>query len=533
VLLSGRIGSGKTSLADQLVERHEARLIKTRDLILVESPRTRDERRALQRAGERLDRDTQGRWVGDALARRIEEIEGAQGLAAGLYVLDAVRIPGQVQAIRASFGSSVHHIHLTASEALLRERWARRASAADAGVTFEQAARNATERQVERLADVADTVVSTDRCSPGAVLVRATALLGLYSRSFDPLVDVLVGGQYGSEGKGNIVGHIAPEYDLFVRVGGPNAGHKVYAEPEPEAYFHLPSGTDRAPNARLLLGPGAVIYPPKLLEEVSRHEVSVERLSIDPLAMIIEDEDKALEAELLASMGSTTQGVGAASARKILGRGGKCTPAVRLAKDVPELRPYICDGQEVLEKAYREGQRILLEGTQGTSLSLHHGPYPHVTSRETTVAGCLADAGIAPRRVRRIVCVFRTFPIRVAGASGDLYGEISYEDLARRSGIDEQELRGTEMTTTTRKQRRVGEFDWQQLRRSCVLNGPTDIALTFVDYLSVANREAFRYEQLTPETIRFVEEVERVAGQPVTLLSTKFNYRNVIDRRSW
>jgi adenylosuccinate synthase len=65
------------------------------------------------------------------------------------------------------------------------------------------------------------------------------------------------------------------------------------------------------------------------------------------------------------------------------------------------------------------------------------------------------------------------------------------------------------------------------------LNGPTDIALTFVDYLDIKNREAFRFDQLTNETLRFIEEVERVSGQPVTLISTKFNWRNVIDRRSW
>ncbi len=86
-------------------------------------------------------------------------------------------------------------------------------------------------------------MVATDRCTPEAVLVRAIALLGLYPRSAVPLVDVLVGGPYGSEGKGNIVGHIAPEYSLLVRVGGPNAGHKVYAEPIPEAYFPPAAGS--------------------------------------------------------------------------------------------------------------------------------------------------------------------------------------------------------------------------------------------------------------------------------------------------
>jgi adenylosuccinate synthase len=377
-------------------------------------------------------------------------------------------------------------------------------------------------------------VVNTDRCTPEGVYVRAIALLGLYPRSVDALVDVLVGGQFGSEGKGNIVGHIAPEYDLFVRVGGPNAGHKVYAEPEAEAYFHLPSGTDRAPNAKLLLGPGAVIYPPKLAAELTRHSVSVDRLVIDERAMIIEDGDKKTEEKMLASMGSTTQGVGAATSRKIMGRGGKAKPPVRLAKDVPELRPYIGSAQQVLEDAFCNGRRVLLEGTQGTSLSLHHGPYPHVTSRDTTVAGCLADAGIAPGRVRRVIAVFRTYPIRVSGASGDLPGgEVTYEELSARSQIPIDELKTTEKTTTTGRQRRIGEFDWEQLRRSCVLNGPTDIALTFVDYLSIKNRDAYRFEQLTRDTLLFVEEVERVAGVPVSLLSTKFGYRNVIDRRAW
>ena len=522
-------------MAEKLVSRHHACVIKTKDLIIQERPKTRDNRIALQRAGQSLDRDTQGAWIGRALARKIEEIQSVAGVSSGLFVMDAVRIREQLDSVRDAFGSSVvHHIHLTASDSTLRTRYRKRRSATDAGVPWEKAASNLTERRVERLQALADTVVNTDRCTEEGVYVRAVALLGLYPRSVDQLVDVLVGGQFGSEGKGNIVGHIAPEYDLFVRVGGPNAGHKVYAEPEAEAYFHLPSGTDRAPNAMLLLGPGAVIYPPKLLAEISRHNVSMHRLVIDEQAMIIEDADKRLEKKVLANMGSTAQGVGAASARKIMGRGGKIKPLVRLAKDVPELKPYIGSAQQVLEEAFCNGQRVLLEGTQGTSLSLHHGPYPHVTSRDTTVAGCLADAGIAPGRVRRIVIVFRTYPIRVSGDSGDLpAGEISYRKLSGRSGISVKELKSTELTTTTGRQRRVGEFDWEQLRRSCVLNGPTDIALTFVDYLSIKNRNAYRYEQLTDETVLFVEELERVAGVSVSMMSTKFGWRNVIDRRAW
>ena len=318
-----------------------------------------------------------------------------------------------------------------------------------------------------------------------------------------------------------------------MRVGGPNAGHKVYAEPKPEAYFHLPSGTERASKAQLLLGAGAVIFPPKLLQEIAVHHVDAERLSIDPHAMIIEDEDIELEKALLDTISSTAQGVGAASARKIMGRGGKTNPHVRLAKEVPELKPFIRESQAILERAFVRGDRVLLEGTQGTSLSLHHGIYPWVTSRETCVAGCLADAGIASTRVRRVIMVCRTYPIRVGGRSGHMTLEISYVELAKRSGIDIGELKKTETTTTTKKQRRLAEFDWEQLHRSTMLNGPTDIALTFVDYLNKANREAFRFDQLTLETLRFIEEVERVSGVPVSLISTNFNWRNVIDRRSW
>jgi adenylosuccinate synthase len=245
--------------------------------------------------------------------------------------------------------------------------------------------------------------------------------------------------------------------------------------------------------------------------------------------MIIEDADRELEGQMLARIGSTAQGVGAASARKIMGRGGNTDPVVRLAKDVPELRPYIRDTEEILERAFVQGCSVQLEGTQGTTLSIHHGDYPYVTSRDTTVAGCLADAGIAVTRVRRVVMVCRSYPIRVADpsiegeTSGPMASPVTYQELSKRSGIDIDPLMKIETTTTTKRQRRVGNFDWEQSRRSTFLNGPTDIALTFVDYLDIKNRGAFRFEQLTPETLRFVEEVERVTGVPVSLISTNFS----------
>lgn len=111
--------------------------------------------------------------------------------------------------------------------------------------------------------------------------------------------------------------------------------------------------------------------------------------------------------------------------------------------------------------------------------------------------------------------------------------EIEYETLAERSGVPIEELRSTELSSVSHRQRRIAEFDWHLLRRSVELNGATDIALTFADYLNIKNQQAQRYDQLTEETIRFVEEVERVSGIPVSLITTRFDLRCVIDRRRW
>lgn len=533
VLVSGAICAGKSALVGELRDRHGAAVVSTRELVSRTVSGSEPGRRTLQRAGARLDRAEGGAWVAEALQREVEAFSSTS-TPSGLFVVDCVRTGDQVLAVRRAFGTEVFHVHLTARPEVLRRRYLERASEADADVEYDQLKRSRTERRIEDLADVADVVVDTDRCSAGGVLVRATALLDLYPRNAERLVDVLIGGQYGSEGKGNIVGHIASEYDLLVRVGGPNAGHQVYAEPEPEKYFHLPSGTRRAPNAKLLLGPGAVINPRKLLDEVARHGIAKERLVIDPQAMVISEEDLLREAELFGNISSTAQGVGIASARKMTGRSDyKAGSSLFLARDCEDLAPFIGSARRVLADAFVDRRRILLEGTQGTSLSLHHGQYPHVTTRDTTVAGCLADAGISPANVRRIIMVCRTYPIRVGGPSGHMDFEVDMEEIHRRSGIPLDQLRRAERTTTTNKERRIAEFDWVQFKDSVQLNGPTDIALTFVDYFDVANREAYRFEQLTEETIRFVEEVERVSGRPVSMLSTAFNWRNVIDRRSW
>lgn len=529
IVLSGPVASGKTTLGNRLVATYGCQLIKTRQLIRVQLG-TEPERAALQRAGDALDRQTNGRWVAEALARELQRLP-----ADAQVLVDAVRLEAQLVALRKAFGPRVIHVHLTAPEQSLERRYARRAGPVVELASYARVRANRTERRINQLSTIADVVIDTHRCSPGDVFVRVASHLGLYGRAVDRLVDVMVGGQYGSEGKGHVASYLAGEYGYLVRVGGPNAGHTVYEEPEPYKFHQLPSGT-RCSDAKLILGPGAVLSVPRLLKEIGECHVEAGRLSIDPGAMIIEDADRQFEAgSLVTSIGSTGQGVGAATARKILRGAGK--PRVRLAKDIKAFKPYLRETRQVLERAFSGGIRIFVEGTQGTALSLHHGTYPFVTSRETSVSGCLAEAGIAPSRVRKIILVARTYPIRVqspaGGTSGPMGKTISWKEIHRRSGIPLSELLRSERTTTTNRRRRVAEFDWTLLRKAASLNGPSDLALTFVDYISMGNRSARRFEQLTTDTIRFVEEVERVAAAPVSLIATRFHSRSIIDRRAW
>ena len=539
IVISGPVGSGKSVLADTLVKTYNLRAIKTRELILTMT-KVKNERAALQAAGERLDAKTGGRWVADAVARHAELFPDSVEV-----LIDSVRISKQIDALRDKFGARVVHIHLTASDGELARRYKTRGSRSGTELKdYAAVTVNKTERQVNQLATSADISIDTDRCTESDVVCRAGSHLGFFGHSYDRLVDVLVGAQYGSEGKGSIAAYLASEYDVLVRVGGPNAGHTVYlGKKNKYAFHHLPSGTLHT-NADLILGPGSTLYVPKLMREIAECSVTAGRLSIDPQAMIIDDDDIAYEKKTLRrDIASTAQGVGVATARKVL-RGafptkrGQRRKKVRLAQHVHELKPYIRETRSRLDDAFRTGKRVFMEGTQGTGLSLHHGSYPHVTSRETTASGCLADAGIAPTRVRRVIMVCRTYPIRVQNSvtgksSGRMQKEITYRQLASASGIPEKQLRETERTTTTNRQRRVGLFEWALLRRAASLNGPTDIALTFADYLSIKNSTAQRFEQLTEDTIRFIEEVEAVSNSPVSLISTRFGARAIIDRRKW
>jgi adenylosuccinate synthase len=538
VLLSGSVASGKTTLWRSLKQEFDnVHILKTKELIQKLAKRKLGheldaERRAMQLFGDRLDTETQGSWVRDELRRRLAKLGPDEPNA--VIIVDAVRKSEQIRKIRESYGYSVVHVHLKAPKAVLSERYTGRASGLKEFASFAEVATNRTEARIEHLEETADVVLDTSLNLARDVAVRAATHLGFYARDYDSTVDVIVGGQYGSEGKGHIASYLAREYDLLVRVGGPNAGHSVFLEPTPYIHHQLPSGTLRSPLATLLIASGAVLNADLLIKEISECRVDATRLFIDPQAMIIGARDISGEAGLKRRISSTGQGVGLATARRILDRGKR----VKLAGDVKELRPFTRQAVwEVLEQAYRRGKKVLVEGTQGCGLSLYHGEYPFVTSRDTTVGGCLSEAGISASRVRKVIMVCRTFPIRVqdpeGGTSGPLYNETSWEEIASKAKINLDKLLATERTSTTNRSRRVGRFDWVLLRKAAALNGPTDIALTFADYIDSCNDRARRYEQLTEETMRFIEEVERVAAAPVSLISTRFDFRSIIDRRSW
>jgi adenylosuccinate synthase len=530
VVVSGPVAGGKSALARGLERRFDGLRLSTRSALMSRlAPNQSATRETLQRIGAEWDAETGGSWVADRLGR---DIWRARERGNELVMIDAARIAGQVEGLRSAFGREVRHVHVTASRETCAERYAGRQSVQE----FEEAADYATvledptERAVDDLAPLADIVIDTDRDGEDDVLVRVAAQLGLLDRSHTPCVDVLVGGQYGSEGKGNIAYHLAPEYDLLVRVGGPNAAHKVPLPSGDFTHFQLPSGTQNG-EAKLLIGPGAVLSLDELFDEISRSDVDKNRLSIDPQAMVIEASDKEAEAELRERIASTASGAGSATARRVM-RG----EAVRLARDVSDLEPFRRPASEILEEAYASGARIMLEGTQGSGLSLYHGRYPSVTSRDTNVAGCLAEAGIAPARVRRTIMVVRSYPIRVGGPSGYMRTPISWEEIERRAELPEGTLSKRELTSKTKTLRRVGEFEWDLVRKAALLNAPTDIALTFADYLAAENRDAWRFEQLSKDSLRFIDELERVTGARVSLISVGFeqySQRILIDRRDW
>ena len=297
---------------------------------------------------------------------------------------------------------------------------------------------------------------------------------------------VLVGGQYGSEGKGAISAHLADEYAIHVRVGSPNAGHTFYdKDGNKHVMQSIPCGWINK-DATIVIGRGALINLKFLMDEIS-HIMEYDpdflhRLIIDSKAGILsetfQEEEGGTEGEMHRRIGSTGEGVGPARIARIQRDPEKFTLFGEVAPRLG-LEDCLCrDTSAYLASMQDLGYNVMIEGTQGSALSLLHSHWPYCTSIDTNVAGIISEVGLAPSRVTDVIMVCRTYPIRVAGNSGPMKLEVSWEYLSDKLGRDV-----IEQTTVTKKVRRVGEWDQDLYEKACRLNEPTAIALTFCDYI--------------------------------------------------
>lgn len=288
----------------------------------------------------------------------------------------------------------------------------------------------------------------------------------------DPLgswrgVHVVVGGQFGSEGKGAFVAALhhrlreEGQAVMGIRVGGPNAGHTAWAGGQPYKWQQLPAFAAAALGEDLLvIGPGSEVDEDQLRLELIWMQQSpfhggrrLPRVLIDRSATLMLPEDADLEQAhgIQGRLGSTAHGIGEARVRRIrrladtmgTAHGGSRAP-------VPALDLPLGDCREELEEFLSSGGSVIVEGTQGAGLSLHSPYYPFTTSWDCDATTALAAAGVPAGRWRTFVwVVFRRWPIRVAGNSGPLRGETTWEALHQPP----------EYTTVTGRLRRVGGWD--------------------------------------------------------------------------
>jgi adenylosuccinate synthase len=340
-------------------------------------------------------------------------------------------------------------------------------------------------------------------------------------------VSVVVGGQFGSEGKGKVALEIVRRMKAAaaVRVGGSNSGHTaIGADSHTYALRQLPAASaDR--SVQVILPPGSYIDIAIFRDEVNRLGLGPDQVAVSPMARIITDEHKEWErrAGLRQAIGSTQSGTGAA-VLAMTARGANDFPLHSVqAEEVPELEEFLKDTSFELRRLLDAGQRIVLEGTQGFGLSLIQGGYwPKATSRDTTAAGFLAEAGLSPRDVDDITLVIRCHPIRVAGDSGPLPAETTWAQIAAQAGLT-VDIR--EFSTVTARVRRVGHFDPEIVRRAIQVNQPSRIVLNHLDYVDPQVRGGAFSEKARD----FVEKVEIGIGRRVDWLGT--GSAHVIERQ--
>lgn len=333
-------------------------------------------------------------------------------------------------------------------------------------------------------------------------------------------IEVVVGGQFGSEAKGHVSALLVEDASSLrpvacLRIGGPNAGHTVIDKwGRAFAFRTLPVGSVVDARCALIIGPGSEIEVEVLKDEILRVEAAGysvrDRLFIDQQATVITWKHKESEAGLQQRIGSTAKGIGAARADRIM----RSAP---IARDEPELHllGLVCDTTPISRLAANDGT-LVIEGTQGYGLGLHAGYYPFCTSGDCRAIDFMAQAGLSRSFQQWIV--YRTFPIRVAGNSGPMAEETTWGYLGGKSNGYIK----PEMTTVTKKVRRVGHWDYELASAALRANGPGALAvLSFVDYLDpeLAQCEEFDILKQSPAWLS-IQKMEDELGAPFRLFTT-------------
>lgn len=325
---------------------------------------------------------------------------------------------------------------------------------------------------------------------------------------------VLVGGFFGDEGKGKIASYLAVKdnVDVNVRTGSVNAGHTVVWGGVTYRLRMVPSGFVN-PRTKLYLAAGCNVNPSIFIEEVKLTGVEG-RIWIDRQASVIEPVHIERDRSEGGRIGTTGQGVGPAQEDRV-------KRIAKLVSEIDELKPYLDDVALRVNEVLDRGGVVLLEGTQGTYLSLIHGTYPYVTSRDTTASAICSEVGVGPKRVDEVIIVFKSYVTRVG--KGPLEGELSEEE-ARRMGW-------LEVATVTGRVRRSAPFNFELARRAAMLNSATQVAVTKLDSLYREAAYAKSFDDLPREARMFIERIEDEVKIPVTLIGTGPRVEDIIDRR--
>jgi adenylosuccinate synthase len=329
---------------------------------------------------------------------------------------------------------------------------------------------------------------------------------------------VTVGGFYGDEGKGKVVAYLSikDNFDIAARGGvGPNAGHTFIQNGKEYKVRMLPSAVLNA-NTRLLVGAGVLVEPSILLKEIQTFNTT-DRTFVDFQCGIIDnvhqDKDKSND-YLKKVIGTTGSGTGPANADRALRN-------IKLAKDIPEIALYLEDVSNSINHAIDTNEKVLIEGTQGTFLSLFHGTYPFVTSKDVTASAICSDVGIGPKKVDDVLIVFKSYVTRVG--EGPLNCEITPEQAREKDWL--------EFGSVTGRQRRSAPFDYDLAKKAIQVNSATQIALTKLDVLYPQAKGIKDFSKLPQEAKDFVSNIESETGLPVTIVGTGAEIMDTIDRR--